>query len=100
MFNLSQKKEAKVENINDIEQKVVIEYPCSWQYKLITEHEEHTKDAILDVINDRFHKLTHSNSSKSGKYVSMNLELLVHNEDDRNFIFEALKQHQKIKMVL
>jgi len=30
----------------------------------------------------------------------MNLDLLVHNEDDRNFIYEALKAHQNIKMVL
>lgn len=89
-----------MENINDIDQKVSLEYPCLWCYKVITEHEDHTKEAILDVINERLHTLTHSNSSKSGKYVSMNLELLVQNEDDRNFIYEALKAHQKVKMVL
>ena len=89
-----------MENINDIEQKVVIEYPCSWQYKLITMHEDHTREAILDVINDRFHTLTHSKNSKGGKYISMNLEVLVQNEDDRSFIYEALKAHQKVKMVL
>ena len=89
-----------MENISDIEQKVVIEYPCSWQYKIITLHEDHTKEAILDVINERLHKLTKSKSSKGGKYVSMNLDIIVQNEDDRNFIFEALKAHQKTKMVL
>jgi len=89
-----------VENINDIEQKVLIQYPCSWQYKIITLHEEHTKEAVLDVINERLHTLTHSKSSKGGKYISMNLELLVHNEEDRNFIYEALKAHHKTKMVL
>ncbi len=87
-------------NINDLDQKLELDYPCNWKYKVITEHEDHTKEAILDVINERMHTLTHSNSSKSGKYVSMNLELLVHNEDDRNFIYEALKAHQKVKMVL
>lgn len=89
-----------MENISDIKQKVQIEYPSNWQYKLITMHEDHTKEAILDVINERFHNLTHSKNSKGGKYVSMNLELLVQNEDDRNFIFEALKAHHLIKMVL
>lgn len=87
-------------NINDLKDKVELEYPCTWYYKVITEHEDHTKEAILDVILERIHKLTHSNNSKSGKYVSMNLELLVQNEDDRNFIYEALKAHQKVKMVL
>ena len=87
-------------NINEIDQKLELEYPCNWKYKVITAHEDHTKEAILDVINERFHTLTHSKNSKGGKYVSMNLELLVQNEDDRNFIFEALKAHQKVKMVL
>ena len=89
-----------MENINDIEQKVVIEYPCNWSYKLISQHHDHTKEAIIDVIAQKEHTLTPSNASKGGKYVSMNLELLVMNEDERNFIFEALKAHVKIKMVL
>ena len=55
---------------------------------------------LHDVIEDRIHTLTHSKNSKSGKYISMNLDMLVHNEDDRNFIYEALKKHQDIKMVL
>ena len=87
-------------NINDLEEKLELEYPCTWCYKVITEHEDHTKEVILDIISERMHTLTHSNSSKSGKFVSMNLELLVQNEDDRNFIYEALKAHQKVKMVL
>ncbi|MDF1880795.1 DUF493 domain-containing protein [Sulfurimonas sp. MAG313] len=89
-----------MENISDIEQKVLIEYPCSWQYKIITMHEDHTKEAVLDVINERLHTLTHSHNSKGGKYISMNLDVLVHNEDDRNFIYEALKAHHKTKMIL
>jgi putative lipoic acid-binding regulatory protein len=56
--------------------------------------------AIHEVILEREHTLEHSNSSKTGKYISLNLDLLVHNEDDRNFIYEALKAHQHIKMVL
>ena len=87
-------------NINDLDQKLELEYPCNWTYKVITEHEDHTKEAVIEVVCERIHSLKHSNISKSGKYVSMNLELLVHNEEDRNFIYEALKAHQKIKMVL
>ena len=100
MSSLSPKREAKVVNINDIDEKLELDYPCNWKYKIITEHKDHTKEAVLDVINERLHTLTHSKSSKGGKYVSMNLELLVHNEEDRNFIYEALKAHQKVKMVL
>jgi putative lipoic acid-binding regulatory protein len=46
------------------------------------------------------HTLKLSNASKNGKYVSMNLDLIITNEDERTFIYEALKNHQNIKMVL
>jgi len=86
--------------LNDKTQKLELTYPCSWTYKLIASEVDTLKKAIHDVIDEREHKLTHSNNSKSGKYVSMNLDMLVHNEDDRSFIYEALKAHQNIKMVL
>jgi uncharacterized protein len=89
-----------VEILNDRTDKLELTYPCSWSYKLIAGEKEALEQAIRDVIDEREHKLTHSKNSKGGKYVSMNLDLLVHNEDDRNFIYEALKAHQNIKMVL
>ncbi len=89
-----------MEILNAREQKLELEYPCSWSYKLIANEAEALKQAIMDVISKREHKLTHSKNSKGGKYVSMNLDMLVYNEDDRNFIYEALKAHQHIKMVL
>ena len=89
-----------MEIINDREEKLELEYPCNWAYKLISSEKAALEKAIHDVIDQREHSLVHSNNSKSGKYISMNLELLVHNEDDRNFIYEALKAHSNIKMVL
>jgi putative lipoic acid-binding regulatory protein len=89
-----------VEILNDRTDKLELTYPCTWSYKLIAGEKEALQKAIHDVIEKREHTLTHSNNSKAGKYVSMNLDLLVHNEDDRNFIYEALKAHQHIKMVL
>ncbi len=89
-----------MEILNDRTDKLELTYPCSWSYKLIAGEKEALEQAIRDVILEREHKLTHSKNSKGGKYISMNLDLLVHNEDDRNFIYEALKAHQNIKMVL
>ncbi len=89
-----------MEIINDSKQKVELEYPLKWSYKLISLDKELIQKVVHEVISEREHTLTHSNKSKTGKFVSMNLDLLVHNEDDRNFIFEALKVHQDIKMVL
>ena len=89
-----------MEIINDSQEKLELTYPCNWAYKLIAGEKEALEKAIHDVIQEREHSLEHSNKSKSGKYISMNLELLVHNEDDRNFIYEALKAHDNITMVL
>ena len=100
MFSLKKNQEVKVEIINDSEQKLELDYPCSWSYKLIGYEKKAIQKAIHDVIIEREHNLTHSNSSKAGKYVSMNLDLVIQNEDERNFIYEALKAHQNIKMVM
>ncbi|MCX6052277.1 MAG: DUF493 domain-containing protein [Campylobacterales bacterium] len=89
-----------MEIINDKDVKLELTYPCSWSYKLIGHEKEAIQKAIHEVILEREHSLNHSNVSKTNKYISMNLDLLVHNEDDRNFIYEALKSHQNIKMVL
>jgi putative lipoic acid-binding regulatory protein len=89
-----------MEIINDRVEKLELDYPSNWAYKLIASETDALKKAIHDVIDEREHRLTHSRNSKGGKYVSMNLELLVHSEDDRNFIYEALKAHSNIKMVL
>jgi putative lipoic acid-binding regulatory protein len=82
------------------DKKLELEYPCNWCYKVIASEKKSLQNAVKDVIAEREHTLTDSNKSKSGKYVSMNLDMLVHNEDDRQFIYDALKKHNDIKMVL
>ena len=89
-----------MEIINDRKEKLKLAYPCTWTYKLIGYEKEAIQRAIHEVILEREHDLSHSNASKTGKYVSMNLDLVITNEDERNFIFQALKDHQNIKMVL
>lgn len=89
-----------MEIINDSQKKVLLEYPCTWSYKLIGHQKEAIQKAIHEVILQRAHTLNHSNNSKTGKYVSMNLDLVIQDEEERNFIYEALKAHQHIKMVL
>jgi len=89
-----------VEILNARSEKLELAYPCSWSYKVIALEAEALQKAIRDILDEREHKLTHSKNSKGGKYISMNLDMLVHNEDDRNFIYESLKAHRNIKMVL
>jgi len=92
------------ENLIDLNSKELpkleLEYPCNWCYKVIAHGVEDINEAVKEVILEKPHTLVHSNKSKGGKFVSMNLDLLVDSEDERDFIFRALKAHQNIKMVL
>ena len=89
-----------MEIINDRNEKLELAYPVLWTYKLIGYKTEEIQSAVDEIVLEREYTLKHSNSSKSGKYISMNFELIVTNEDERNFIYESLKAHQNIKMVL
>ncbi len=77
-----------------------LHYPSNWSYKLISTSEDGINQAVKDVIGDREHTLVHSKNSKGGKYTSMNLDIIVNDEDDRNNLFTAFKKDSNIKMVL
>ncbi len=81
------------------DKKVEIEYPCIWKYKVIIENGKNVKKIVKNQIQKEY-KLKFSNKSKSGKYDSYSLELLVQNEDERTYIYENLKKDAQIKMVL
>lgn len=86
--------------INETTQKLELDYPCTWCYKVVAYERAGIEIAALEIFCERPYSLNPSNTSKSGKYISMNLELLVHNEDERTYFYETLKAHPHIKMVL
>jgi len=89
-----------MEIINDSTEKLELIYPTLWTYKVIGLQKSKIQSAIKEIILEKEHSLKHSNKSKGGKYISMNLEMMVSSDDERNFIFESLKSHSHIKMVL
>ena len=89
-----------MEIINDSKEKLELEYPCNWCYKVIGESMEGIEEAVKEILDEREHTLSSSNKSRSGKYTSANLDMLVHNDDDRQTIYEELKKHKNVKMVL
>jgi len=86
--------------INESTQKLELEYPCNWCYKVVASERAGIEIAAMEILGERSYSLNPSNTSRSGKYISMNLELLVHNEDERTYFYETLKAHPHIKMVL
>ncbi len=81
-------------------EKLELNYPCSWEYKLVTHEHIDINETIKEVISSREHKVNVSKVSTKGKFKSYTLELLVHNEDDRKEIYKMLGDHSNIKMVL
>ena len=81
-------------------EKLELDYPCNWSYKLVVLESININVTVKEVVSKREHKIIESKSSSKGKFKSYNLELLVHNEDDRKTLYEVLGKHDDIKMVL
>ncbi|MCI5151042.1 MAG: DUF493 domain-containing protein [Candidatus Electrothrix sp. MAN1_4] len=77
-----------------------IEYPCIWQYKIIGMERQAIQSALSEELGDAPYSLSTSRTSKQGKYISLNLELTVHNEEERLHLYNTLKAHPSIKLVL
>ena len=81
-------------------EKLELNYPCTWTYKLVVKEQINIKSTVKEVVLQREHTVKESKTSGKGKFKSYTLELLVHNEDDRKTLFSVLGEHNDIKMVL
>ena len=81
------------------DQKVSIDYPCLWLYKVIGSDEAKMRAAIADVITGAW-EITASRSSATGKYLTLNVAVQVEEEETRIAIYEALRKEPSVKMVL
>ena len=76
-----------------------IDYPCEWIYKIIGSDKESVHNAIAGIIQDSEYHISDSNTSKTGKYLSFDVKVMVGDEAYRNKIYQALKGHDDIKIV-
>ncbi len=77
-----------------------INYPCLWHYKVIGSDREKMHQALIEIANDYSGDISFSNSSRTGKYHCLNLEVTVQSEEARNYIYMTLKKHPQIRIVL
>lgn len=82
------------------QQKLELNYPCDWVYKVIGACDKDVMDAVSEIMFEREHDLNLSNRSSKGKFVSFTLKTLVHNESDRVDLFKLLSEHSKVIRVL
>ena len=82
------------------EKKLQISYPCTWIYKIIGVDQKDMQSAVAEIIQDRSYSITFSRSSETSKYHCFNVAVTVESESHRQTIYESLKAHQSIKLVL
>jgi len=87
-------------NLNELQDKLELDYPCNWSYKVIGEDIAKLESAIEKITHQRNANVKQTNKSKNGKYTTYNVQMLVHNEDDRHTLFDLFKEHCDIKIVL
>jgi len=77
-----------------------IAYPCRWGYKVVGPSEAALRAAITVIVGEREHAVTLSRVSSSGKYVSLSVEVLVHDHDERRGLANELHTHDAVAFVL
>lgn len=86
--------------LNNCKQKLELEYPCSWVYKIIGREQGELRAAIAEVVQARECLVSLSNSSSGGKYLCLDVELVVLSGEDREAQYCAFKGHPAVVMVL
>lgn len=82
------------------EKKVQIEYPCAWAFKVIGTDKQLVRDAAETIMGGREFLLHYSKSSRTGKYHSWTIDLVVADEEERNEMYRQLKSHADVIMVI
>jgi SAM-dependent methyltransferase len=77
-----------------------LEYPCRWGYKVIGGAEDELRRAVSEVAQDRSCTVELSRTSRTEKYTCLNVTMTVYDEDDRTRVYDALKSHPAIRLVL
>jgi putative lipoic acid-binding regulatory protein len=84
----------------EIEGKPDIDYPTEWRYKVIGTVENEIRKAIDEVLEKKEYSLRFSRTSKKGKFVSLEIKLIVDSEEERDQIFGNLQKSPVVKMVI
>jgi len=77
-----------------------IDYPCTWSYKVVGADAAALDLAVAEVMGEQVYTICASNTSRTGKYVSVRVETVVHDEENRVGIFMALGAHESVRIVL
>ena len=74
-----------------------IEYPRDWEFCIFGKNKEKMKDAVKECIPNA---IEHKDSKSTKKYHSQKVKVFVSNEEERNILYDRLKNHPEITYIL
>ena len=77
-----------------------IDYPCVWQYKLIGTDGEAMRAAVSALLGDAPYSFSESRRSSAGNYLSINLEVTIESNEQRQAVYQHLAGHPAVKLLL
>jgi uncharacterized protein len=81
-------------------QNLDLTYPCPWTYKVFGRDEDSLRTAIAPIVGELEHTIRFSNRSRSGKYVTLELEVTVPSDERRLGIYRELHEHEAVVYLL
>lgn len=77
-----------------------ITYPCDWSYVVVGEGEAELMAHIERALDGADHRKRVSRTSASGRYTSIEVSLVVLDEEQRLVVFRALQGHPAVRYVI
>ena len=80
-----------------MEKEAKIEYPRTWEFCIFGKDKEKMKTAVDECIPT---KISHEDSKSHKSYHSQKIKVHVNSEEERNALYEKLKNHPEISYIL
>lgn len=83
-----------------VQQRPEITYPTPWSYTVVGAGEAILMSHIEAALEGAEHRKTVSRKSASGKYTSIEVTLVVQDEEQRLVVFRKLQDHPAVRVVI
>jgi len=77
-----------------------IDYPTTWNYKIIGRDLDKLIACVKEAMGEKPHTCTQGNTSRTGKFHAYNTSCTVETEEERNNIFKYFETHADVDMVM
>jgi uncharacterized protein len=75
-------------------------YPCPWAYKVIGRDPGRLREIVAETLSGCIYSAAPTRGSKNGAYHCLTVQMTVDSEADRIGLYERLRSHPEVIMVL